>query len=253
MKLALVAALGLLSLGAQCMAEASGMDGFKFAAAADLTTPVGYINAYWPNHKDTDPETRIVRLTDPKSGIANTYEAIFKDPEDNDFDLSQEDSWDKMAEKRKADYPPEFYTWGLPEQGAFLKELQDKRREILWSAYLDENDNILYQTMGDDIPTSALHEKMYLQHFFKQVASLLDPNTPGLEDVKDPFSVMAQGYLNNIAMDGPAALENAKKNTVTMGILDALYEASAKFDELMEDLDEAIAEEQSEDDNGGKS
>jgi len=217
----------------------------------DPTKPVGYINAYWPNHKVTDPETRIVRLSNPKTGLTYTYEAIYKDPKDNTYDLSSPESWDAIIAQSQ-EKPEGYANWDMAAKGQYFEKMMKEERTVMFSAYSDEDDNVLYQVVGEDIPTSAVHEKMHMDKFTRGILSLLDPNTPGLEDIKDPFSALAQDMLNDIAMRGPSASEDAKKDEGTIRMLHGLYEASGHFEELMADLDESVAEEEAEAAASGK-
>ncbi|KAG0207986.1 hypothetical protein BGX28_000930 [Mortierella sp. GBA30] len=59
------------------------------AAASLGQNLIGTIFAYWP-HRHTHPSPRIVRLTG-EDGLTHNYIAVFKDPADNAYDLSNEE------------------------------------------------------------------------------------------------------------------------------------------------------------------
>ncbi|KAG9066734.1 hypothetical protein KI688_012643 [Linnemannia hyalina] len=80
----------------------------------------------------------------------------------------------------------------------------------------------------------------------------LDPNTPGIEDLKDPGSMVAQVLLNKLALEGPDALEDAKNDPNMVKILDGLYDSAYKYYEEKARLEAEVAEEEKQNQAGKK-
>lgn len=60
--------------------------------------PVSEIYAYWPDKKDSDPDSRVVELLMPSTGRTFPYRLHYKDPKDNKYDLSvAEDAEEALA------------------------------------------------------------------------------------------------------------------------------------------------------------
>ncbi|KAI8597125.1 hypothetical protein EDD21DRAFT_386266 [Dissophora ornata] len=200
-------------------------------AAASASKTVGSVYAFWPNKQEGE-DSRVIEITDD-NGITDNYIAIFKDPKDNAYDLSSEDALEKAFADEESLTP-----------GSTDFDKLDSM--VMFSVYLDKENKVLYSVPGTNVPTSWKEVKNVQNAIARAVISKLDPSMPGVEDIKDPNAAMVQLILNSIAMQGPEAMEEAKKDPVLMDALDAAYEASKEWEEMQADLDVKIAQEESE-------
>ncbi|KAF9900917.1 hypothetical protein EC991_006724 [Linnemannia zychae] len=203
-----------------------------------LSGPAGNCFAYWPNKKDSDPDTRVIELTFP-GGSVLPYRLHYKDPKDNKFDLSDpEDAEEALA--------------AIEEEGAgslgdlttdeyHARPLEDK---VFFSVYLDKDDKILYLTQGPSVPSSYKDVLNQLNAQVRHMQRKLDPNTPGIEDLKDPGSIGAQMILNDLAIKGPDALDNARNDPTMLQMFDILYDSADDFFAKKADLEAKVAAEE---------
>jgi hypothetical protein len=203
-----------------------------------LGGPVADIYAYWPDKKDSDPDIRVVELLNPASDRVYPYRLHYKDPKDNKYDLSvAEDAEDALA--------------AFEEDTATISQMSgeefanmDLDSKVMFSVYLDKDDKIMYMAQGPTVPTSykdmLVHQDAYLSHLHRK----LDPNTPGIEDLKDPGSIVAQHVLNQLALQGPDALEEAKNDPNMVKLLDGLYDSADEFFEKKAELEIKAAQEE---------
>lgn len=114
----------------------------------------------------------------------------------------------------------------------------------MMSVYLDKDDKVVYMAQGPTIPTSykdmLVHQEAFVRHLHRK----LDPNTPGIEDLKDPGSIVAQALLNKLALEGPDALEDAKNDPNMIKLLDGLYDSADAYYEEKAALEAKVAEEE---------
>ncbi|KAF9347228.1 hypothetical protein BGX26_001276 [Mortierella sp. AD094] len=195
--------------------------------------PVGTVYAFWPNHKEGE-DKKVITITGDDDASSSTYVAIFKDPKNNKFDLSDENAMtEALASEEEA----------MASNSVHAMDMSNMDNRVLFSVCLDEDDNVLYSVPGTNVPTSWRDVRNMNDIIASAMISKLDPNTPGIEDIKDPSAAMAQLILNNIAMQGPHALEEAKKNPALVETLDNAYEASQNWEDIVAELDERVAEE----------
>lgn len=202
-----------------------------------LGGPVTDIYAYWPDKKDTDPDSRVIELHNPASDRTFPYRLHYKDPKDNKYDLSvAEDAEDSLA---AADEDATVISQMTGAEHAAM----DLDSKVAFSVYLDKDDKIVYMAEGTTVPTSykdmLVHQEAYLRHLYRK----LDPNTPGIEDLKDPGSIVAQHVLNELALQGPDALEKAKNDPNIVKMLDGLYDSADEFLEKKTELEAKVAQE----------
>ncbi|KAF9554599.1 hypothetical protein BGW38_009305, partial [Lunasporangiospora selenospora] len=188
----------------------------------------GTVYAYWPDKKDSDPDTRIINIK------GESFKAIYKDPKDNEYDLSSADDYERYRENQK------LRKHNPGEDSANSAE----EPTIYTSVLLDKDGNVVHQVFGTNVPKDSREVKMYLEQYLKNLIAQLDPNTPGIEDIKDPAMAMAQIILNSIAeAGGPDALEMAKKNPDIIKVMDEAYASSKVYEQELKKLDEMIAKE----------
>ncbi|KAF9952723.1 hypothetical protein BGZ70_000531 [Mortierella alpina] len=200
--------------------------------------PVGTIYAYWPNKKDEDPSTRIIEIAGD-DGRIQPYRAIYKDPQNNAYDLSDPEetyaglvaSDDQFKASNAYGIAPEFAANSMDAH-------------ILFSVYLDGEDKPVYTLPGREVPSSWRDMRTYHQVTSRRMIEQVDPSTPGYEEIKDPGAAMAQQLLNSIAMQGPGALESVKTNPVYVKALDAAYEMSRKYEQTMAEMDAKVEAEE---------
>ncbi|KAG0273222.1 hypothetical protein BGZ96_004945, partial [Linnemannia gamsii] len=203
-----------------------------------LSGPVTDIYAYWPDKKDTDPNTRVIELHNPASDRTFPYRLHYKDPKDNKYDLSvTEDAQEAFAASDED-------TTAVNKMSSEERAAMDLDSKVMFSVYLDKDDKIMYMAQGPTVPTSykdmMVHQEAYLRHLYRK----LDPNTPGIEDLKDPGSIVAQHVLNELALQGPDALEDAKNDPNMVKMLDGLYDSADEFFAKKADLEAKVAEEE---------
>ncbi|KAK3833640.1 MAG: hypothetical protein J3R72DRAFT_228694 [Linnemannia gamsii] len=207
-------------------------------AKYNLIGPVADVYAYWPDHMDSDPETRVVELLLP-SGYTYPYRLHYRDPKDNRFDLSVAEDADDALASIEEEGMGSFGDLTAEEYEA--KSLEDK---IAFSVYLDKDDKIMYLAQGSSIPTSNRDVLGQTEAYVRHLNRKLDPNTPGIEDLKDPGSIVAQLLLNQLALQGPDALEEAKNNPDIVRLLDALYDSADDFFKQKQDLEAKVVKEE---------
>ncbi|KAG0279704.1 hypothetical protein BGZ95_000433 [Linnemannia exigua] len=207
-------------------------------AKYNLMGPIADVFAYWPDHKDSDPDTRVVELLLP-SGKTYPYRLHYKDPKDNKYDLSvAEDADDALAAIEEeglgssADMTPDEYE---------ARSIEDK---VAFSVYLDKDDKIMYLAQGSSVPTSSKDVLSQTEAYVRHLNRKLDPNTPGIEDLKDPGSIVAQLLLNQLALQGPDVLEDAKNNPDIVRLLDSLYDSADDFFKQKQDLEAKVLKEE---------
>ncbi|KAI7824142.1 hypothetical protein BC939DRAFT_450719 [Gamsiella multidivaricata] len=199
------------------------------ATKTSIDFPVGTMYAFWPDKKAGEDQREISIASD--GGKMMKYVAVFKDPKDNDYDLSSPEA---MAEAIVNDKPRDV--------GEIDPENVDHK--VLFSVYLDKDDKVLYSVPGTNVPSSWKDVKNINDAISKAIIAKLDPKTTGIEDIKDPNAAMAQFILNSIAIQGSDALEEAKKNPALMSALDAAYEASRSWGDYIKDLEGKVAAEE---------
>ncbi|KAF9544410.1 hypothetical protein EC957_012114 [Mortierella hygrophila] len=200
--------------------------------------PVSDIYAYWPDKKDSDPDTRVVELLMPSTGRTFPYRLHYKDPKDNKYDLSVAED----AEEALAAAEEDGSTTGKMA-GAEYAAL-DLDSKVSMSVYLDKDDKVVYMVQGSTVPTSYKDMLVHQDAFVRNLHLKLDPNTPGIEDLKDPGSIVAQVLLNKLALEGPDALEDAKNDPSMVKILDGLYDSADEYYEEKAKLEAKVAEEE---------
>ncbi|KAF9291658.1 hypothetical protein BGZ68_002980 [Mortierella alpina] len=200
--------------------------------------PVGTIYAYWPDKKEDDPSTRIIEIAN-EDGVIQPYRAIYKDPNDNAYDLSDPEetyaalsaSADQFKASNAYGFAPEFAANNMDAH-------------VVFSVYLDGQDKPLYTLPGTEVPSSWRDVRTYHKVIGRRMIEQVDPSTSGYEDIKDPGAAMAQQLLNSIAMQGPGALESVKTNPVYVQALDAAYEMSRKYEQTMAEMDAKVEAEE---------
>lgn len=202
---------------------------FQAVSETSPQVPVGTVYAYWPDKKEGE-DSRMITLQGD-NGSKGLYLAVFKDPKDNQWDLSTKDTVMEAMMKEP-----------LMTAESFDPHKMDNH--VLFSVSLDKENNVVYSVPGINVPTSWRQVKNVNDALAEVVISKLDPNTPGIEDIKDPNEAMAQLILNNIAMKGPGALEEAKKTPMLVNALDAAFEASKNWDKEMAELDAKVNKEE---------
>ncbi|KAF8945318.1 hypothetical protein BGZ47_002911 [Haplosporangium gracile] len=142
----------------------------------------------------------------PSFGRTSPNRLHYKDPKDNKCDLSiAEDAEEALAVSG--------------EEGSAIGKLKgdeyaalDLDSKIVMLMYLDKDDKVVHMTQGLIIPTSyknmLVHQDAFVRHFHRK----LNPDTPGIEEMKDPCSIVAQFVLNNLALEDPDALKDAKND-----------------------------------------
>ncbi|KAH7052686.1 hypothetical protein BKA57DRAFT_435862 [Linnemannia elongata] len=206
--------------------------------------PISEIYAYWPDKKDSDPNTRVVELLMPSTSRTFPYRLHYKDPKDNKYDLSVAED----AEEALAVTEEERSTMG--EMTGAEYDSMDLDSKIMMSVYLDEDDNVVYMAQGPTVPTSYKDMLVQQEAFVRHLHRKLDPNTPGIEDLKDPGSILAQALLNKLALEGPDALEEAKNDVTMVKLLDGLYDSVDDYYEEKAALEAKVAEEEKENEDG---
>ncbi|KAF8986236.1 hypothetical protein BGZ46_007767 [Entomortierella lignicola] len=76
------------------------------------------------------------------------------------------------------------------------------------------------------------------------IIAKLDPNIPGIEDIKVSSAAVAQLLMTDIAMKGPNALEDVKKDYSFVKALDSAYEGSQKYKSFVVELNEKVSQEE---------
>ena len=151
--------------------------------------PVSDIYAYWPDKKDSDPDTRVVELLMPSTGRTFPYRLHYKDPKDNKYDLSVAEDAEEALAAAEDDGPAIGKITGA--EFAAL----DLDSKVMMSVYLDKDDKVVYMAQDVTVPTSyndmLVHQEAYIRHLHHK----LGPNTPGIEVLKDSGSIVAQALL----------------------------------------------------------
>ncbi|KAF9110074.1 hypothetical protein BGX27_006826 [Mortierella sp. AM989] len=234
----ILAPLAALSIFASSFVSAAGemSQGKKLLSTVGPSgnLPIGMVYAFWPKRKEGE-DAKMISITGDNDGSSGDYVAIFKDPKDNKYDLSSEEAMGKVI---ASDEP-------MASNSAY-SEPDNMDTRVLFSVYLDEDDNVLYSVLGPNVPSSWKDVMNVSNMVTNSLLGKLDPNTPGTKDIKDPGAAMAQLILNNIAMQGPHALEDARNNPILVATLDSAYEASLNWGDVLADLNERVKEEEEE-------
>ncbi|KAF9922283.1 hypothetical protein FBU30_007613 [Linnemannia zychae] len=204
-----------------------------------LTGPIYEIYAYWPDKAETDPNTRVIELTLPH-GRTFPYRLHYKDPKNNKYDLSNPQDAEEDLANSKSDNEAMMGLSGEEHEAASLDA------KVAFSVMLDKDDKIVYVILGSTVPTSARdvlnHQEAYVRYLRKK----LDPNTPDIDELNDPGSIAAQMILNDIALKGVTALEDAKNDPNMIRLLDGLYDSTEEYFNSIAELEARATQEETE-------
>ncbi|KAF9929888.1 hypothetical protein BGZ67_006102, partial [Mortierella alpina] len=107
--------------------------------------PIGTIYAYWPNKKEGDPSTRIIEIASEDGLQIQPYRALYKDPHTNAYNLS--DPVETYAGLSiSSDQSKASQTYGIVNNHVDA--------QILFSVYLDAQDQPVYRLPGTEVPSS---------------------------------------------------------------------------------------------------
>ncbi|KAF9427967.1 hypothetical protein BGZ94_003733 [Podila epigama] len=208
--LAPILALGMFAVMVRGEIDQAVLKQYLSAESSQPLSLTSRMYAYWPAKRDSDPDTRVIDWQGQKSLL------IYKDPEDNEKSVTQ------IVKEGipKAEGMPDSRNVNLPADAS-----------ILYSALLSPAGEVVCVVPGRNVPANPQECLLFNDGLVQVLIDSLDPNTPGIEDIHDPGAALIQSVLNELALQGPGALEAAKHDPVVVNILDALYESSQQYNE----------------------